>query len=487
MNLVLEIEFLSGVSFAALSPDSSEPDWPPQPDRIFSALVAAWAARGQRDDEAHALEWLEAQPVPRLIASRAEPRIVGTVFVPPNDPRSNRKAHALGVIPAFRSRQPRHFPAVRPHDPIVRLIWVEAHPEKQVFDALVLVARDTAYVGHSTSLTRCRFSQGEVSLESSHNDLSTRSVYKGRFAELRENFKAGRRPLPGAHLRRSVYVSEGQTNFFGDRWLLLEHVGGEMPDLRACALVAKTIRNAILSGYRRIGLGSDIPEVVSGHFANGQVARSHHLAIVPLPFAGFPYADGHVMGFALIPPRHGELFGDENFLSAMRRQSPQNEQLGRRVLNLKTKEGTSIDRAFSLDLSPTIEVPPGKRSLDPALYTEPAKNLASLTPIVLDRHLKRKGEARQEEIQAQILSACRNIGLPKPKEIIVGNHSAIEGVPPAYPAAKSPAWMHWRLPHSIASRQLTHAVIRFASPVNGPVILGSGRFMGLGLFRSIDG
>ena len=56
MSLVLEIEYLSGISFAAIGPDSEIPDWPPQPDRIFSALVATWAARGQDSEEAAALE-----------------------------------------------------------------------------------------------------------------------------------------------------------------------------------------------------------------------------------------------------------------------------------------------------------------------------------------------------------------------------------------------------------------------------------------------
>ena len=46
--------------------------------------------------------------------------------------------------------------------------------------------------------------------------------------------------------------------------------------------------------------------------------------------------------------------------------------------------------------------------------------------------------------------------------------------------------MNWRLPPSLASRQLTHAVIRFAEPIDGPVILGAGRFVGLGLCRPLD-
>ena len=64
MSLVLEIEFLTGAYRAAHSPASNTPDWPPQPDRVFSGLVAAWAARGEQSIERLALEWLEAQSAP---------------------------------------------------------------------------------------------------------------------------------------------------------------------------------------------------------------------------------------------------------------------------------------------------------------------------------------------------------------------------------------------------------------------------------------
>jgi len=104
---------------------------------------------------------------------------------------------------------------------------------------------------------------------------------------------------------------------------------------------------------------------------------------------------------------------------------------------------------------------------------------------VLDRHLKEKGAARQEEVIAQIKSACVNIGLPEPDAVIPDKHSAIEGVPSAQPSGNAPEWMRWRLPVSLASRPLVHAVIHFHAPVEGPVILGAGRFVGLGLCRPI--
>ncbi|MCW2601814.1 MAG: CRISPR-associated protein family, partial [Frankiales bacterium] len=486
MSLVLEMEYLSGVSFAAIGPDSPAPDWPPEPDRIFSALVATWATRGQQEQEAQALQWLEKQAAPRVIAPRAYPRTSATVFVPPNDPRSDKLKNARGVLPAMRSRQPRRFPAARPVEPTARLAWYGVAPEEATLSALQRLAHDTAYVGHSASLTRCRFFTDDGKPAPIAEVSRQRCIYPGRFAELRREFEAGRRPLRGAALAVSSTQTVPSTSVFGDRWLLLEHIAGDMPDLRACAIVAKTIRDALLSGYRRIGLENDIPEAVSGHTVDGKPSRVPHLAIIPLPFAGFPYADGHVMGYALIPPREGGLRDDAHFLKALRAVAPMDDERQRRILAIKPKEGTSRDQGFSIELSLTQD-PPAKRSLDRSLYLGPAHTFATVTPIALDRHLKKEGQAREDEIKAQIAAACRNIGLPEPVEISTDKHAALEGAPSAYPSGKSPEWMRWRLPASLGSRQLTHAVIRFAGAVGGPMILGAGRFIGIGLCRPIDG
>ena len=486
MTLILEIEYLSGVSFAAIGPDSDTPDWPPQPHRVFSALVASWAARGERQEEQRALEWLENLPAPRLLASDAEPRTRAVVFVPPNDPRSDKQKSAKGVLPALRSRQPRRFPATRPHDPVIRLGWTEAEPNEANFSALQALARDTAYVGHSTSLTRCRFLIDDSALASGDGNPPLRRAYPGRFDELRRAFDAARRPLPGAIVAPTPKPEPERNNIFGDRWLILEQVAGDMPDIRACAIVARALRDALLSGYQRIGFENEIPEVVSGHAADGAPTCAAHLAFIPLAFAGFPYADGHVMGFALVPPKDSTILEDATFRKVLRTLAPVDEERGRRVLTLATRQGMSSDSAFSIDLSPTFEPPIGKRSLDPMLYMRPSEVFATVTPIALDRHLKEKGEARLEEVATQIARCCRNIGLPGPAAVGPDKHSAIEGAPSAYPSGKSPAWTNWRLPRSLASRQLTHAVIRFAEPVEGPVILGAGRFAGLGLCRPLD-
>ena len=475
MTLVLEVEHLLGVSFAAQTQASSVPDWPPQPDRVFSALVAAWGARGERPHERRALEWLETQPAPELAASGGFARTTVTVFVPPNDPQTGRVGNRL-VMPEFRRRQPRRFPAFRPDDPVVRLVWRRVDADGEIVAALNALAADTPYVGHSSSLTRCRFRSDAAP---AHTALPRRWVYRGRLAELERAYHAGHRPSPGADVRGMPPTETGAAkSIFGDRWLILEHVGGEMPDLRAAALVAKALRYALMSGYKRNGQEAAVPAVVSGHAADGSPASVSHLAIVPLAFLGSQFADGRVLGLALIPPREGKLLDDADFRNALRAVAAWKEDKGRRELKLSFGFGDLL-------LTPSGEG--ARRSLDPAPYVALAKTWGTCAPIVLDRHLKAKGsDEREAEISGLIRDACANIGLPEPTRISTGKHSAVQAAPSAYPSGRAPRWTGWRLPESLASRQLAHAVIQFKEPVRGPVILGAGRFVGLGLCRALD-
>lgn len=484
MSLVLEVEYLSGVVFAAVTPDSTAPDWPPQPDRVFSALVATWGLADRSPQGAEALEWLERLPPPRMQATDAAWRTAATHWVPPNDPSVERQKNAKGVLPAMRARQPRRFPAAVPESRVVRFIWADAVPDAATLEALGRLAHCTSFIGHSASLTRCHFCvDSDLEVDPGNSAWPRRRIYEGRFDELRREYERGRYPGPGAPCVQPTSRPQIATSVFSDRWLLLEHVAGVMPDVRACAYVSRTLRDAVMSGYERTGLGDAVPEVVSGHSAGGTPSRDAHLSIVPLPFVGFPYADGHVMGYALIPPRDADLLGEPDFKAALRALAPIDERTGRRVITVRPKAEASEVGAFSIELSPTVE--PSRRSLEPALYLGPSRTFATVTPIVLDRHLKSKGSERDDEVAAQIAGACGYIGLPAPSEVVTGKYSAFEGAVPAYPAGRAPRWMRWNLPAFLANRQLVHAVIQFDEAVAGPVILGAGRYAGLGLCRPL--
>jgi CRISPR-associated protein Csb2 len=489
MTLVLEIDHLLGVAFAARGSADGAPDWPPQPDRVFSALVAAWSARDKPANERNALQWLEKQSAPEIAASGGFERTMARVYVPPNDPETGRVTNKA-VMPYLRSRQPRRFPAYRPHNPTVRLLWRDAVADQETVTALNALAADVPYVGHSASLTRCRFcAVGGAE----RGNRARRRIYEGRLAELELAYSAGRRPGPGEEvLHEPSREPATKRSVFATRWLVLEHVDGGMPDLRAAALVSKALRRAVMSGYKADGQEAIVPATVSGHATDGSPLANPHLAILPLAFLGSRYADGRVFGFALVPPGEGELLDDPDFQSALRRVARWEPDRGRRELEVHSD-------GFSLTFTPSGEQ--SRRSLDPAPYVAAAETWATCTPIVLDHHLKATmNAAREVEVCELIARACVRVGLPEPARVALdgdvasqqlaiaaGKHSAIEGAPSAYPSTRSPRWTGWRLPESLASRQLTHAVIRFAEPVQGPLLLGAGRFSGLGLCRPLDG
>ena len=167
--LTLAVEFLTGGSVAARPNRREQAEWPPHPDRLFQALLAAWGRNEPPvEDERHALEWLEALDMDTLQVSAplAHPRQVATVFVPPNDARTTGKVGdkapkgiraAVQVVPALRTnRQPRAFPAVLPaaEPAVVRYVWSRALGLDQHRDALARLAREVTYLGHSHSLVR---------------------------------------------------------------------------------------------------------------------------------------------------------------------------------------------------------------------------------------------------------------------------------------------------------------------------------------------
>ena len=453
MSLVLEIEFLAGVCRATRSPASTAPDWPPQPDRMFSALVSAWAARGNQDIEREALEWLEVQPAPTIHAGEHTARSAPSVFVPPNDHRASKTAETyLKVMPMTRPRQPRRFPVAHLEDPVMAMVW-GAGPEPKVLAALDRLARDVGYLGHSASLVRCRFLSGSAAPPRHAAAPARRQVYPGRLQELIHAHR--RNPARPVILPGDVVLPEppAAPPSRDAGWLVLEAIGGVVPDIRAAALVGRTLRRALMSGYRRIGMANEIPAFVSGHEPDGTLLRAPHLGIVPMAFAGFPHADGRLFGFALVPTAQTGLREVPGLRAALEAIADYDHGAERRVIELKY-----LPQRQPLLLSPAGAA--SKRSLEPGPYLRPARVWASLTPIVLDRHLKRYDEAKIRDLIAR---SCTNVGLPRPDpdRIQVGKHSAVEGAPPARFRSDAPPWTRWRVPEPLATRSLTHAVIDF--------------------------
>ncbi len=167
--LTIAIRYLNGWAMAAADgADKKLAEWPPHPDRVFMALAAAWFETGEDIAEGAALRWLEDQDPPDIAASDADQRQVLTSYVPVNDVRTTDrepvggpvsydldklKDKGLGLLPEFRSRQPRSFPVAIPHDEVVHLIWARPLPSEHRA-ALDRLLTSVTHVGHSASLVQ---------------------------------------------------------------------------------------------------------------------------------------------------------------------------------------------------------------------------------------------------------------------------------------------------------------------------------------------
>ena len=175
----LGLRYLNGWSMAASDGARKErAEWPPHPDRVFMALVAAWFETGEDNEEGAALRWLEGLPPPSIAASDASQRSPVVSYVPVNDPRVSRapsesslsrlhdfkqkhdklKDAGLVVVPEHRSRQGRGFPVAVPHDPTMHLIWRQALDGHG--DALARLAGKVTHIGHSASFVQAWVEDG---------------------------------------------------------------------------------------------------------------------------------------------------------------------------------------------------------------------------------------------------------------------------------------------------------------------------------------
>jgi CRISPR-associated protein Csb2 len=191
------------------------------------------------------------------------------------------------------------------------------------------------------------------------------------------------------------------------------------------------------------------------------------------------------MGLAILPPAAetsawaasspAAFARKQAFRAALARLGEANAD-GRPILTLAPRGGGS----WSWRLAPAASA---LRSLDPARYLRAARLWASATPVLLDRHVKSgRSPERSDEAEAMIREACARAGLPDPVAVSLTKHSAIVGAPPARPAGGNPRWAGWARRKSFGARAFVHVRLAFDEAVPGPVLLGAGRFHGLGLF-----
>ena len=442
----IEVEYLLGRSFAGDFKYRARSEWPPHPGRLFSALAAAYFENGADVREKSALEWLEVQTAPHIHAGEAGEGESPMAFVPTNYPGDGP--------PVIRGKQPRFFPSQGPSEAVVHFVWRDAEPEPGIAEALERLASRTGYLGKACSVVRMRVTDAPTEpnyAPDSGGEQVLRVPSRGRLQELGWLFEADQRVSPGAQQRYQRTDSEGtemeplRTEF--EQMAVFRKKAGPGLPIEATLTLTDAIRQALMSNA---GNGGPMTDLIHGHNADT------HCALVGLPFVGREHADGHLMGFAVIFPRAT----DTGERIAVLRACKALEARGVNIPGVGDWE-VEVEEEAALN-----------QSLRAATWTRPSRVWRTVTPILLDRFPKKKGPGVEEILAA----SCRRIGLPDPAGIEHGPYSAVDGVPPV------PAFRLQRAGEQRA-RWGVHARLEFATKVRGPMVLGAGRYFGLGFLR----
>ena len=262
------------------------------------------------------------------------------------------------------------------------------------------------------------------------------------------------------------------------QWIVFEFAPGSrsFPATRAVEL-ATAMRAAVFHHA-----DDPIPEELSGHLADGRPAVAPHVAFLPLPFVGFEHADGRLLGMAVsVPDSVGDAARGAVYRAIGNWEAAARE-IGEDALKL-TLGARGVVR-LSRQRGPATLV-----SLRPPAWNRASCRWVSATPIALPRHPGRLGRgtgaARAKAwaaAEASVLLACEHVGLPEPLSVEVSLSPFISG---SRPASRFPAFVQSGPAGRPVRRQLLHASVTFERPVAGPLMLGAGRFLGLGLMRPV--
>lgn len=432
-----------------------------------------------------------AQRAAKKMAERAE-RFLAREAALEGEAKAATIETGLALLPSSRGRQPRTFPSVTPVNPRVTFLWPEAYPTDAQRAALGELLARVVRLGHSSSLVSCTLADRALDeadgrarwVPDDDGDVVLRTVAPGQLDRLRAAYEAHRevepRILPcqfthyrvsGSTPRRAVPRS-----IFGTDWLVFR----EVPDswgrrlglrLTRAADVARALRGTLMQHADQ-----PPPPIISGHAPNGLPLTTPHLAFLSLADVGTRWASGTVLGMALVLPRDCLA---EDRLAVLRAIGRWERVEEGRPLSLH------LGRAGVLRIERILGDDP-RTTLAPWAWCGPARHWASVTPVALDENPGNlaaddpaKAARAAENARATIARACQRIGLPAPAAIEVTQRSVLDGCPEARRFMPFP-----NKPGAIR-RVCVHAEIIFEEEVEGPILLGAGRFQGLGLFRPV--
>lgn len=445
--------------------DPLRAEWPPHPARLFCALLSA----ARTGPELAALAWLERQPPPIIRAAAAARSLRRAGYVVTNEivTGAGSQTHP-GRTNGIRVRA-RAVPA----SARVCMTWdVKAEPD--VVTTLDAVATRIPYLGRSTGIALVGASVSDAANDADAQEGTVIAVHEPcTVAEADGEFRV---PYPGylaelvaLHERGRPAWEASRQHGYRVRWpaapedepgpfvpsvygdVIAFRFAGLRPDGRLAGRFAAALRSQVLSNAH-----GEAPNALHGHDADGRP----HVAFLALPDVGSDHSDGHLLGLAVAVPH----------LEPAERKVVLRSTLALRPDPQKGFASLGVKGLGEVDLlyDPGLYRPWGAT---PQRWRRGSTRWASATPVIFDRHPK-----TNHTVEAEIARSCRTVGLPNPTRIDVSRTPLLSGAVHMHPVD---------IPRKFSGRPFAHVQLEFDRTVSGPVLLGAGRYLGIGLLAPL--
>lgn len=486
------------------------PEWPPSPARVFQALVAG-AARGRTLSARRlsALEQLELAPPPVVGAGRTRRGQAVTMYMPNNDLDAEDGDPArVEKIRAKKVFRPELFDAEIP----VVYLWTFESLQPEQRDGLADLAEDLYQLGRGIdpawAKARWLDDAERATYESDYSGvffrptegrhgISMPAPTEGTVASLQRRFAAmedrlslegaGRtaywafRQPPKPRLGKVTYNSAPTRCLFD-----LTPTDKESPSTGFATIGMHTVAafvEAIRDGARE-RLVSALPDrqpTIDAHLvgrAAVPVPSQERVRIIPLPSLGHPHVRPAIRRVLVEVPHGIADLSVEDVLWAFSGLEPEPAFACRLVPTtvdgMLKHYGIGKD-ARSWQTVTAAALPVVRRRIDPARLAH-EKRLD-----VRERSESKTATERGQEEASAVFAVRQAI-----------RHAAIDAHPLAIEVRREPFAAHGaraeRFEHAerFSKHRLWHVCIRFDRPVAGPVILGDGRYLGLGLMHPTE-
>ncbi|WP_447972937.1 type I-G CRISPR-associated protein Csb2 [Nitrospira sp. Kam-Ns4a] len=493
-----------------------EGDWPPSPGRLFQALVAGAGLAGPLGShEREALRWLEEQPAPIIAAPGAWQPSRGVRFYMPNNDSDRIEGDPLKMAKirtATKVFRPYFFDAEVPFvyawplaaaqgdDAFARVIcslaerlyqlgrgvdmawgWGEVLDDNRLDEFLATypgrVFRPSAGKSATTLPSPC-----PGSLESIERRYR---AYGERFRYVKDGkaVKVVFRQPPRPRFRLAAYQSPPSRALYELRDPTADVAFAPWPLVRASALVVR-LRDSAVDRLKRAlpQRSAEIDRVLVGRKPDGtnDGPPENRVRIIPLPSIGHVHADREIRRVLVeVPPSCPLRAKDVHW--AFSGLDLVDVETGEVEAVLTRTEDEGFLRHYGLADAMSGAAQRGHRvwrTVTPAALPEGARR-RRIGPARKRAAGKAGSERAKEEAHAAFAGcqALRHAGVRAGVEAVRVQREPFEGngtrVEPFARGTRFPKERLW------------HVEIHFAEPVTGPLVIGDGRFLGLGVMAPL--